>query len=55
MKWAETEVSNKFNGAYYYSKEIVENIIPHVRTNYNWVTININKSLPHSIVFIHNN
>lgn len=55
MKWASTEVSNKFNGAYYYSKEIVENIIPNVRTNYNWVTININKSLPHSIVFIHNN
>lgn len=55
MKWASTEVNNKFNGAYYYSKEIVKNIIPNVRTNYNWVTININKSLPHSIVFIHNN
>lgn len=55
MKWAEMGVNGKFNGAYYYSKEIVKNIIPNVKTDYNWVTINIGKSAPHAIVFIHNN
>ena len=47
---------NKFNGAYYYSKEIVENIIPNIETSYNWVTINAaGKCWDHSIVFIHDN
>lgn len=47
---------NKWNGAYYYSKEIVENIIPLVKTDRNWITINIpGHGLDHSIVFIHNN
>ena len=48
---------NKFNGAYYYSKEIVKNIIPHVKTDRNWVTVRL-ADIPipdHSIVFIHNN
>lgn len=48
---------NKYNGAYYYSKEIVKNIIPNVKTDRNWVTIRL-KDTPipdHSIVFIHNN
>ena len=46
----------RFNGAYYYSKEIVENIIPKIKTDRNWVTINIpGAGLDHSIVFIHNN
>ena len=44
------------NGAYYYSKEIVENIIPRVATNRNWITVNIpGRCWDHSIVFIHNN
>ena len=48
--------SNRFNGAYYYSKEIVSNIIPRVMTNRNWITINIpNVGCDHAIVFIHNN
>ena len=44
------------NGAYWYSKEIVENIIPRVRTDRNWVTINVpGRCYDHSVVFIHNN
>lgn len=47
---------NRFNGAYYYSKEIVENIIPRVKTDRNWITLNTyGDGLDHSIVFIHNN
>jgi hypothetical protein len=56
---------NRFNGAFYYSKEIVRNIIPNVETDRNWITVNIpqNNHIPqfyslgsdHSIVFIHNN
>ena len=46
----------RYNGAYYYSKEIVENIIPEIKTDRNWVTINVpGACLDHSIVFIHNN
>lgn len=48
--------SQKYNGAYYYSLEITKNIIPHVFTDRNWITLNIpGKCLNHSIVFIHNN
>ena len=47
---------NRFNGAYYYSKEIVKNIIPRVRTDRNWVTVNLpGVGCDHSIVFVHNN
>ena len=47
----------KYNGAYYYSKDIVKYIIPYVKTDRNWVTIRM-EDVPipdHSIVFIHNN
>lgn len=56
-KW-DTLGDDRWNGAYYYSKEIVENIIPNVKTDRNWVTIRLanNKEHPdHAIVFIHNN
>lgn len=48
---------NQYNGAYYYSVEIVKNIIPNVVTDRNWVTIRLaEQPIPdHSIVFIHNN
>ena len=47
---------NKYNGAYYYSIEIVNNIIPNVKTDRNWVTVNeTGKAFNHSIVFVHNN
>ena len=56
-KW-KTLGENKYNGAYYYSKEIVKNIIPNVKTDRNWITIRLSemKEHPdHSIIFIHNN
>lgn len=44
------------NGACEYSKEIVKYFIPNIRTDRNWVTINIKgHAFDHSIVFIHNN
>ena len=49
---------NQYNGAYYYSKEIVKNIIPNVKTDRNWITIRLSemKEHPdHTIIFIHNN
>ena len=47
---------DKYNGAYYYSKEIVENIIPRVKTDRDWITIHINGvARDHSIIFVHNN
>lgn len=48
--------NGRFNGAYFYSKEIVENIIPNIKTDRNWVTVNaLGACADHSIVFIHNN
>lgn len=48
--------NQKQNGAYYYSKEIVKNIIPNVNTDRNWVTIYVpTLAAHHSIYFIHNN
>ena len=50
--------NGKYDGAYYYSREIVKNIIPNVKTDRNWVTVRLSdcKDHPdHAIVFIHNN
>lgn len=48
--------AEKYNGAYFYSKEIVETMIPLVNTDRNWVTVDLRRRVPdHSIVFIHNN
>lgn len=47
----------KYNGAYYYSKDIVKYIIPKINTDRNWVTVRM-EDIPvpdHSIVFVHNN
>lgn len=46
---------NRHNGAYYYSVEILRNIIPNIKTDRNWVTINTGECFDNSIVFIHNN
>ena len=46
----------RYNGAYYYSREICRYIIPLIDTDRNWITINIpHIGVDHSIVFIHNN
>lgn len=44
------------NGAYWYSKELVRNIIPNVKTERPWVTIKLGDfCLDHAIYFVHNN
>lgn len=44
------------NGAYYYSKELVENVIPNIKTKRDWVLVNIPYNCyDKAIVFIHNN
>lgn len=45
------------NGAYYYSQEIVKNIIPNVQTDRPWDTLGIKmiRSSDHAIVFLHHN
>ena len=54
-KWLNAGL-NQFNGAYYYSQEIVENIIPNIETDRNWITVNIKGvGCDHAIVFMHNN
>lgn len=46
----------KQNGAFYYSKEITEKFIPKIKTDRNWIIVNIPEyGCDHSIVFIHNN
>ena len=46
-----------FNGAYYYSQEIVKNIIPNVQTDRPWDTLGMRflHTDNHAIVFIHHN
>ena len=46
-----------YNGAYYYSQEIVKNIIPNVKTKRNWDTIGMRDagSFDDAIVFLHHN
>ena len=54
-RWERLSYS-RYNGAYYYSQEIVKNIIPNVQTDRNWITVNLpGIGCDHSIVFIHNN
>lgn len=44
------------NGAYYYCKEIYDNIIPFVKTSRPWVLLNVERfCFNNAIVFIHNN
>lgn len=47
----------KYNGCYYYSKEIVENIIPNVKTDRDWNTVGKDITGMHDgmIVFLHDN
>lgn len=55
LRWS-TSGKNRYNGAYYYSQEIVENIIPRIETDRNWITVNVEGvGCDHAIVFVHNN
>lgn len=48
--------AGRYNGAFYYSQEIVRNIIPNVETDRNWITVNMKGiGADHSIFFVHNN
>lgn len=48
--------ANRYNGAFYYSKEIIKNIKPLIDTDRNWITVNVKgAAMDHSIVFVHNN
>ena len=50
------KVKNCWNGAFYYSKEITKYFIPNIKTDRNWVTLNVpGEAFDHSIIFIHNN
>lgn len=54
-EWIKLKIPHQ-NGAYWYSKELLENIVPKIKTDRNWVLINAEHTcLDHSIVFIHNN
>lgn len=56
LRRREAAGKNRYNGAFYYSQEIVKNIIPNVETDRNWITINIpGEGVSHSIFFVHNN
>lgn len=43
------------NGAHIYSELICKYFVPNIKTERNWVTINVGKCLDNSIVFIHSN
>lgn len=47
----------RHNGAYYYAKEIEENIVPLVKTDRNWdlLGMKFTQHYAHSIVFLHHN
>lgn len=54
-EWINLKIPHQ-NGAYWYSKELLERILPNIKTDRNWVLINAEHScMDHSIVFIHNN
>lgn len=55
QRW-QTKGANRFNGAFFYSKEIVKFIIPNVKTDRSWITINtLGYGANHAILFVHNN
>lgn len=54
-EWTKLNIPHT-NGAYWYSKELLEKVVPNIKTDRNWVLINAEHTcLDHSIVFIHNN
>ena len=54
-EWQDTHVGVN-NGAFWYSKELLENIVPKIKTKRGWCLINVeNQCQDDMIVFIHNN
>lgn len=53
----ESFVKGRYNGAFYYSKELRRFVVPKIRTDRNWILVNTygKGAVNHSIVFIHNN
>lgn len=55
QEWIDTHVGVN-NGAFWYSKELYENIVPKIKTERGWCLINVdNQCEDNMIVFIHNN
>lgn len=55
QEWIDTHVGIN-NGAFWYSKELYENIVPKIKTKRGWCLINVeNQCEDDMIVFIHNN
>ena len=46
---------NAYNGAYYYSQELTDYIIPNVKTDRSWITINYGAGCDHSVLIVHDN
>ena len=54
-EWTKLKIPHT-NGAYWYSKELLDRVVPKIKTDRNWVLINAEHSCTdHAIVFIHNN
>lgn len=54
-EWTKLNIPHT-NGAYWYSKELLERVIPKIKTDRDWVLINAEHNCTdHAIVFIHNN
>lgn len=55
MRLNNLSVPNRYNGAFYYSKEIKANIIPYIETDRHWILVDAGVCSNHAIVFIHDN
>lgn len=54
--WRRLSIRNKYNGAYFYSQELCENVIPYIETDRDWYTVvGKGEMTNHSVVFIHQN
>lgn len=55
QEWIDTHVGIN-NGAFWYSKELYENVVPKIKTKRGWCLINVdNQCEDDMVVFIHNN
>ena len=58
QKWLKLKNGDQYNGAYYYSQEIVDNIIPNVHTEkpWNWMTVTVAPiAKDRTVFFVHDN